>query len=443
MNKPVSNNSKQRLCDIKNPRAFALELLIKAEKSNGFSNLLLDNALEGCSLSSNDRALACTLFYGVIEKRITLDYQISSLATRPLDSIDAVTLNAMRLGLYQLVFLDKVPPHAAIFESVELCPKKSSGFANAILRSFLRSGGVKYPDEKDITKHLSVKFSVCEELVEKLVAVYGKKNAVSMLSAFNQAPDTTLRVNTLKASAQELSKKIKNSEPCKFAIDAIKVRGSVRSLYGFDEGLFFVQDEASQLCVKALDARAGQRVIDICACPGSKSFGAAIDMKNQGEVLAFDLHEKKLSLIDSGAKRLGIDIIKSAQGDGRKFLPELEGTADRVLCDVPCSGFGVISKKPELRYKNPEESAALPSIQYDILCNASRYVKSGGFLVYSTCTVLPEENERNIKNFLSEHSEFSLVSFSADRFKCDKGYITLLPDRHGTDGFFIAKLKRN
>ena len=400
-------NQKVTLNQITNPRRFVLELLDKAQKNNSFSNLLLDAALEDCALSPADKGLACTLFYGVIEKKITLDYQISLLSSRPIGEIDRTTLNALRMGLYQIIFLDKIPPHAAIYESVELCPQKSAGFANAVLRSFTRGEGVKYPDESDTVLYTSVRYSVCPELAEKLLDVFGTEKAHSILAAFDEIPQTTVRINTLKIHRDKWLAKAKDAEPSALIGSAAKVRGAIRSVYGFDKGYFFVQDEASQLCVSALSAKEGETVMDICSCPGSKSFGAAISMNNNGKIYAFDLHAKKLSLVKSGAERLGIDIIDVAECDGRNFLPEFEERADRVLCDVPCSGFGVIAKKPELRYKDPAESAQLPKIQYDILSNASRYVKHGGVLVYSTCTILPEENELNVKKFLAEHQSLA------------------------------------
>ena len=202
-------------------------------------------------------------------------------------------------------------------------------------------------------------------------------------------------------------------------------------LYGFAEGLFFVQDEASQLCVKALDAQEGMRVLDACACPGSKSFGAAIDMENRGEVISCDLHKNKLSLVESGAARLGITILTTKERDARNTNEEWLGQFDRVLCDVPCSGFGVFAKKPELRYKDPKASEALPDIQFAILNSASQYVKIGGKLVYSTCTLLPQENEENVARFLAQNNRFEL-----------KEQRTLYPDTDGTDGFFYAVLER-
>ena len=192
-----------------------------------------------------------------------------------------------------------------------------------------------------------------------------------------------------------------------------------------------MQDEASQLCVKALDAKEGMRVLDACACPGSKSFGAAIDMNNVGEVVSCDLHRNKLSLVESGAARLGISILTTEERDARNTKEEWLGTFDRVLCDVPCSGFGVFAKKPELRYKDPAASVALPDIQLAILKNASSYLKEGGKLVYSTCTLLPEENEENVSRFLAENNNFILIEQR-----------TLYPDVDGTDGFFYAVFER-
>ena len=423
-------------------RKIAHELLLKAEASKQYSNIALDNALKKSSLSDIDKGLTATLFYGVTERRLTLDYQITALATRDINDIDKPTLTAIRMGLYQLIYLDRIPAHAAINESVELCPRKSAGFANAILRSFLRKGEISLPRKENTVKYLSVLYSVGEPLVSKLLSIFEIEEAEKLLSAINEAPATTLRVNTLLIDRASLLQKIPSGVPTKNAPNGIITQGSIREIYGFEDGFFFVQDEASQICVEALGAKPHDLVMDICACPGSKSFGAAITMKNKGEIYSFDLHENKLSLIASGAKRLNIDIIKTSACDGRKFLPEFEARANKIICDVPCSGFGVLAKKPELRYKNPEESESLPKIQSDILENACRYLKSGGTLIYSTCTILPEENEENIKAFLEKHNDFSLVPWSVGDISAENGMITLLPHIHKTDGFFIAKLTR-
>ena len=353
-------------------------------------------------------------------------------------------LTALRMGLYQLIYMDRIPPHAAINETVSLCSKKTAGFVNAILRSYTRDPRLEYPSaEVDPCGYLSVRFSICLPLAARLADDLGFSDAVSLLEGFEaRKPETTLSVNTLKITRDELLDNIPGAVKTKYSQRGLHVGGSVRNLYGFDEGMFFVQDEASQICVSALGALPGETVIDTCSCPGSKSFGAAISMNNEGKILSFDLHEKKLPLIVSGAKRLGINIISASACDGRRFLPELEGAADRVLCDVPCSGFGVLSKKPELRYKDPKESEALPDIQLAILENACKYLKSGGTLVYSTCTVLPKENEENVKRFLEGHKDFYLEPFSVCGLDIKDGYITLRPDIHGTDGFFLARLKK-
>lgn len=426
-----------------NPRALALELLVRGEKQQQFSNIALDKALEGSALSELDKRLASVLFYGVTERKITLDYRISSLSSRSLDEIDVITLNILRLGLYQLMFLDKVPPHAAVNETVALCTRRSSGFVNGILRAHTRMPDIAFPDKAvSHAEYLSVKYSICVPLCKKFIGAYGTDKTESILKAFAGVPPTTLRVNTLLTAREELASHIPDAEKTEISPYGIKVKGSLKELYGFENGLFFVQDEASQICVEALDAQKGMTVMDICACPGSKSFGAAMSMGNEGKIYAFDLHAKKLPLISSGATRLGIDIIGVAEQDGKLPLPDFFEKADRVLCDVPCSGFGVIAKKPELRYKNPDFSACLPDVQLSILENACRYVKRGGTLIYSTCTVFPEENEENIKRFIERYKEFTLTPFSVGTLNCPKGYITLLPDEYPTDGFFIAKLTK-
>lgn len=418
--------------------------MLKCEKSGQYSNIALDHALLSSGLDTSDRALTATLVYGVIERKITLDYYISMLSSRPVSEIEPSVLMAVRMGIYQLEYLDRIPAHAAINESVALCPAKSRGFVNAILRSFVRERKkLTLPERSDGTvKYLSVSYSVGEELCKRFLDIFGEEKTENILKATLQTPPLTLRVNTLKIDREQLITKLGNTaKPSRFSPVGITTSGHVTELYGFDEGLFFIQDEASQLCTAALGAREGETVIDACSCPGSKSFGTAIDMNNKGSVLSFDLHGNKLSLVESSAARLGINIIRTGVRDGKIFDSSLEKSADRVLCDVPCSGFGVIAKKPELRYKDPGESKGLCDIQLDILKNNSRYVRSGGVLVYSTCTLLPEENEGNIRRFLESNSDFEPEAFRAGSLECD-GMMTLTPDVHGTDGFFICRMRR-
>ena len=424
---------------MENPRAIALNVLNRCAAAEQYSNLALDTALKRNQLSDADRGLLTALVYGVIEKQLTLDHWIGQLANRPAEEIDLPTQNLLRLGLYQMAFLDRVPDHAAVHETVSLAPKRTRGFVNAVLRSFGRCGkSLPLPDKsRDPVAYLSVKYSFAPSICEVFADRFGLERTESLLAAFNRQPPITLRVNTLKRTREELLEQLTaagyEAIPTAECATGICLSGApVTRLPGFAEGEFFVQDEASQLCVEALDAQPGMTVMDVCACPGSKSFGAAIDMKNEGRVISCDLHANKLSLVQGGAARLGISILETEARDARDPNPDWVGTADRVLCDVPCSGFGVFAKKPELRYKDPAKSAGLPDIQLAILKNASAFVKEGGLLVYSTCTLLPEENEGNVTRFLRSHGEFELLRQR-----------TLLPDTDGTDGFFFAVLKRN
>ncbi len=421
-----------------NVRAVALKILNKCGSAEQYSNIALDTALRREGIAEIDRGLLTALVYGTIERQLTLDYQIDALASRA-GKIDPETRNLLRLGLYQLAYLDRVPDHAAVNETVELAPRRTKGFVNAVLRAFLRAGKVvSYPDRKrDLIAYLSVRYSFLPALCAVFVDRFGEARAEGLLAAFDRQPPLTLRVNTLCRSREEYLRLLSDAgfdaEPTPEANTGICLSAaSVGALPDFENGAFFVQDEASQLCVEALDAHAGMTVIDACACPGSKSFGAAIDMQNEGRVIACDLHKNKLSLVESGASRLGLSIIETVARDARDLNEEWLGIADRVLCDVPCSGFGVFAKKPELRYKDPAKSAALPDIQLSILNTASLYVRSGGLLVYSTCTLLPEENGENVARFLSSHPEFSLLR---ER--------TLYPDTDATDGFYFAVMKKD
>lgn len=420
-------------------RKIAYELLLRCESAAQYSNIAVDTALRRNSFSPVDRGFFTALVYGVLERRLTLDFAIETIADRKIERIDLETRTLLRMGLYQLFFMDRVPDHAAVNETVALAPHRTRGFVNAILRSFLRQGKqIVFPDAaQDPIGYLSVKYSFLPKICEVFVSIYGFARTEALFAAFCKQPPLTLRANTLKISRQALMQSLASAgyevEETRESQTGIFLRGgAVGELLGFDEGQFFVQDEASQLCVEALDAKKGMRVLDACACPGSKSFGAAIDMENCGHVLSCDLHANKLSLVKDGAARLGIEILETQERDARDPNPDWKEAFDRVLCDVPCSGFGVFAKKPELRYKDPAQSRSLPDIQLAILQNASGYVKKGGLLVYSTCTLIPDENEKNIARFLSDRTEFSLLR---ER--------TLTPDIDGTDGFYFAVLQKN
>lgn len=434
-----------------NIRKVALNVLDRIEAAGQYSNIALDTAIERSGAAGADKALLTALVYGTVERKITLDSVINSLSSLPPSKIESSVRNVLRMGLYQIAYLDRIPDHAAINESVSLVNKRSKGFVNAILRNFIRGGkeiSLPYENEKDAAKYLSVKYSVSEEICDRFCRDLGRERAEAIINAMNEQPAITLRVNTLKISREMLLERLTDAgisaEKTKYSHLGIRLASKTpySEIVGGDEGLWFVQDEASQICAAVLGAERGESIIDCCACPGGKSFSAAICMENEGTLNSFDLHGNKLSLIDSGAKRLGIDIIKTAEKDGRFFDETLLESADRVLCDVPCSGLGVIAKKPDIRYKDMKDIDRLPEIQLAIAENNLKYLKKGGIMVYSTCTLLPSENEENVKRLLKDHPELSLVPFDAGGIKSD-GMLTLYPDIHGTDGFFIAKLKKN
>lgn len=419
-------------------RKLALDILNQCESAERYSNIALDTALRRTPCSDADRGLLTVLIYGVLERRLTLDHWIASLCDRTPDAIDLETRNLLRMGLYQLAYLDRVPDHAAVNETVSLAGRRTRGFVNAILRAFLRAGKeIPLPDRaREPIAYLSAAYSFAPAICETFVDAFGVDETEQLLEAFAKQPPLTLRVNTLRTSREALLERLRADGYDAAAAPESRTgimlpSAPVAALAGFEEGTFFVQDEASQLCVEALDAREGMTVIDACACPGSKSFGAAIDMNNRGRVIACDLHANKLSLVKSGAERLGISILETEARDARNTNEAWLGQADRVLCDVPCSGFGVFAKKPELRYKDPVRSEALPDIQLAIAESACRYLRVGGVLVYSTCTLLPRENGENVARLLARHPELRLLR---ER--------TLRPDVDGTDGFYFAVLER-
>ncbi len=436
-----------------NAREAAYTALLRYENNASYSNIELDGTIKKYGLVGVERSFFTALFYGVIERSITLDYYITKLSARKIAEIDRDVLIMLRMGLYQLMYMDKVPESAAVNESVALArrfwaKKNSENFVNAVLRSYIREKDkIPLPDnKKHYIKHISVKYSIPEWLCVLFAKSYGKAKTESIFEAMNSVPPMTLRVNTLKSAPEAFIEKLTSDgiecRKTKNAPCGVNLRASVpyESLTKY-EGEFFVQDEASQICTEVLGAKRGERVLDACACPGGKSFGIALAMENEGEILACDLHKNKLSLIERGAAGLGISIIKTTERNGAKEEDE-SGMFDRILCDVPCSGLGVIAKKPDIRRKNPEDIERLPEVQAKILAESARHLKAGGTLVYSTCTLNPKENKEIVENFLAENTEFALVPFKVGEIEC-AGYTELFPHEHHTDGFFIAKIRKN
>lgn len=423
-----------------NPAREAALLSILKMKSGKYTNLEVNATLTKTELSSADRGLYTALVYGVWERVITLDKTIAKYSKVPLDKIDEKALAALRMGIYQLAFMDKIPDHAAVDESVTMAGKKAGGFVNAILRAFIRDGKKTVLPNKGSIEYLSVAYSAPVPLCERFVKWYGYEEAEKIFAAFFENEKITLRVNELKIS-KEKAREMLSAENSAIAENSICTDSFDGITEGIDKGYWYVQDAASALAVATLGAKPGETVIDTCACPGGKSFGIALDMKNEGRLYSFDIHENKLSLIRKGTKKLGLDIISAAKRDARDPDSELFEKADRVLCDAPCSGLGVIGKKPDIKYKDISSIDNLPAIQYDVLCGASKYVKAGGILVYSTCTLNPEENFDVCRKFLKSNDEFTLEPFKWAKGECD-GSLTLFPHRDKTDGFYICKMRR-
>ena len=407
------------------PRLLASQLLAQCEAARSYANLALDAALKRENLAGPDAALCAALVYGVIERRRTLDYQLDSLLQKPLAELPAQVRAQLRMGLYQLFYMDRIPAHAAIHESVELAkasPKSRhlAGLVNAVLRR-AQGRGLVLP-EGGGGHALSIRYSCPEWLVQLWRESYPGDYIALLEHSFGDH-DTILRVNTTKTNTKDLAKLL-GAEPLDGLPDALKIsgEGNITQLPGYDEGLFHVQDAAAQLCCQTLDPQPGDMVLDLCAAPGGKSFTCAQLMRNKGKVVALDLHAHRVRLIEQGAARLGLPCVQAVQGDARAFT----GEADRVLCDVPCSGLGTIRKKPDIREKMRAELDKLPEMQYAILCAGMRSLKRGGTLVYATCTLNPAENEGVCNRFLAEHPGFHAE------------YQTLMPHTHGTDGFFIA-----
>lgn len=420
-------------------REAAYRSLVKISSQNKYSNLEIDAAIKKHGLEGVEKSLYTRLVYGVFERRITLDYYLSLFSDKPISDIDTEVKTILEIALYQMLFCERIPIHAAVNEAVETAKRhgkhSTDSFVNAVLRRAARDiDKVTLP--LDENKRMSVEYSVPQWICEHFISDYGKENTARILEAINEIPYLTLRTNTLKTTREELANQfsengIKTENGKNPEALHIIAGGDFTRLNELSGGSFFVQDEASQSAVRALDPKKGDFVIDTCACPGGKSFGMAMTMENEGRILSLDLHKNKLSLIEDGAKRLGINIIETAEHNGKAPIAEFVGKADCVLCDVPCSGLGVIAKKPEIRYKLKEEIERLPEIQSQILSASAGYLRKGGKLLYSTCTLNKAENENVVEEFLSQNNNFKLLSMQ-----------TILPEKKTSDGFFYALTER-
>ena len=421
------------------PRQITALALCRVEQQEAWSNLALDAYFQENKLEPRDRAFCSALFYGVLSRLITLDTCISAHSKTPIKKLDPAVRAILREAVFQLLYMDSVPEHAAVSEAVVLTKRmrraSASGFVNAVLRSFLRSGKAIPLPKSPIEQVLSVEYSCEPSLAKMLLEHYGEELTRKILADALETPPVFLRVNTLKLTPEEMISRLGSrgitAEPDTEIENCLRVQnaGALHTLREFKRGFFHIQDRTSQLCAAALDVRPGMNVLDVCAAPGGKSFTLAQQMQNNGRILCCDLYEHRIGLITGRAKELGVEIIETKTADMTLHLPGL-GEFDRVLCDVPCSGYGAMRRRPEIKYKSPAEFENLPELQYKLLKTSSHYCKAGGLLLHSTCTLNPTENEAVTQRFLEDNTDFSVISRS-----------TTLPDGGG-DGFYICVMKR-
>ena len=411
---------------------------------------MLKNTIAWDRLDPRDAALATRLCYGVVQNRGKLDFYLKQLLKGRLKDLHPATRDILHLGLYQLLEMDRIPDSAAVNEAVSLAKKygKQQGLVNAVLRSAVRS-------RESLTEPVSYadRFSHQEELISLLKANVPKGTLEGILKADNAAPETVVQVNLTKTTSRSLLDRLAGegveARPHSWMEDCLvlSATGNLEKLPSFLEGLFYVQDPASRLSVRCarLPKEGGIRLLDCCSAPGGKSFAAAIAMGGRGQIRSCDIHPHKIALIENGARRLGLTNIRAGVQDASVFNPEWEDAFDVVLADVPCSGLGIIRKKPDIRYRNLKETEALPALQSAILSNQASYVKKGGVLMYSTCTILKRENEQVVEAFLEAHPDFHTEPLCLPEVfpKNENGMLTLLPGQYDTDGFFICRLRRN
>lgn len=434
-------------------REAALLVLHKVEQEKSYSNIALSVQLE--EHPECNRAFVSQLVYGTLERLYTLDYYLGLVSKVKIQKLDPYVRAIMRCAAYQFFFLDRIPESAACNEATELAKKyagRHASYVNGVLRQLLREKSEFSLPQPRYSKELSITGSVSQSIAQLLIRQYGIARACDILEAFFTRRDVNLCVNTLKISVEKFLESVKEvtavEQTAAEAVLSISGAGRIPSLPGFEEGHFYIQDLAAYVCAAALGAQMGEKVLDLCAAPGGKSFTCAVGMKNMGKLDAFDLSYGRVRLIRESAARLGLKVIDAKQGDALVLREQALSKYDRILCDVPCSGLGILGKKPDIRQKEVQEFRALPDLQYRILKNGGAYVKPGGTLLYATCTLNEMENGGVVDRFLKDGGFRLLDAWQALpeglSQKRDKSYcVTLFPDIHGTDGFFMAKFQKN
>ncbi len=434
-------------------RDAALNALVQCRRQGIWSGNSIDKAIKQYSLDRRDAAFASALCLGVLQNSSLCDFYIGCYCSQSVEKLEPKLRDILRIGVYQIVFMDRVPRRAAVNETVDLCKSSSmsraSGLVNAVLRRVAENAD-KLPEVpgKGSAEYLSTMYSHPLWLCRRITEERGYDFAEAFLACNNRSPGLDIQINRLKTDClrylELLEEKGIAYTASPFPAGSISMRGGVvAELPGYDEGMFYVQDKAARIASELCKVKAGMSVLDACAAPGGKSIAMAINMSDSGSILSCDIQNKKLKLIEENAGRLGISIIKTRQMDAREYIEEFNSSFDLVMADVPCSGMGVIAKKPEIRQKTAEEISSLPQIQADILENLSCYVKVGGALVYSTCTVLKAENEDIVNGFLSKHDNFRAEEIELGDILFKDGMHTFWPHVDGTDGFFAARLVRD
>ena len=438
-----------------NAREIAYKVLLDIEKNKNYSNMSINKHFKDVKLSNQDRGLATEIIYGVIENKYYIDYMIDKLSKVKTNKMEIYVKTLLRMGIYQIMFLNSISDYAAVNETVNLAKKKNSkvsGFVNGILRNVIRQketiGEIKVKDDVD---YLSIKYSYDKWMIRNWIIHFGREFTEELLEANSERPSIYLRTNTFKITRDELIEKLEqqNIKASKVNVvdEAIKVEHlkDIENNTLYKEGLFTVQDISSMLVGKVMNPKENSLVLDVCSAPGGKTTHMATLMKNTGKVVSRDIYEHKLKLIKASCKRLGLTNVEVEEFNGLSLDRESIGKFDYVLADVPCSGLGIIRRKPEIKYKEKEEFRDLPPIQKNILENASKYVKKGGTLIYSTCTIQDSENIDVVNEFLQKNKNFELAPINevnVDLDNQEKGYMKIYPNVHEMDGFFISKLIR-
>ena len=433
-------------------REAALQVLTACRRLDAWSDGSLKAAVRG--LDRREAAFAARLTYGVLQNQALLDFYLGQYCDQSFEKLEPFIRDVLRLGAYQILLMDRVPDSAAVSQAVEMVKhhrrQRAAGMVNAVLRRLSREkDSLPAIPRGEEAEYLSLRYSHPKWLTERLLDLLGMEEAEEFLRLDNEPAPVVVQRNPLRCGREEF---VKYWEQAGASLEAhpwmpdcwlLTGAGDLEEQAAFQDGWFLVQDAAAKAAVLAAGPKPGQRVLDVCAAPGGKTFSAAMAMEDRGEIISCDIHPHKLALIEKGAERLGLSCVRTELADGRENRAAWNESFDLVLCDVPCSGLGIIRKKPDIRYKDSEKLAGLPRVQRAILDNACRYVRPGGVLLYATCTILPEENSRVTAAFLAAHPDFHQEPFRLPGGEETDGSLTLWPQRHGTDGFYICKMRRS